>query len=230
MHIADSPSFRCFIVSRPLPVCFAVVPPARYTAQFIKTLEIQPANLTEGTGEKSELGNPKLCDWKRFHAIVDDIISKKELIEEAKTTGLNIVDYRSNTEADAHSNRNASPNSAPECLCCKQTTHRSMKCTSVPMAQRAAFLTETNCAKIVDDQIMASTHVASKNADYVDRNATPRYTTPKSKVTQLQQLYSLGNPDTLHTGRETPRLTTFGSSDMKEKTCTCKDRLRETEG
>ncbi|VDP56129.1 unnamed protein product [Heligmosomoides polygyrus] len=49
--------------------------------------------------KKSELENPKLWDWKRFHAIVDDIISKKELIEEAQITG-------SNTEANLHSNRN----------------------------------------------------------------------------------------------------------------------------
>ncbi|VDO28845.1 unnamed protein product, partial [Heligmosomoides polygyrus] len=51
--------------------------------------------------KKSELENPKLWDWKRFHTVVDDIISKKELIEEAQITGSYTVDYRSNTEANA---------------------------------------------------------------------------------------------------------------------------------
>lgn len=97
--------------------------------------------------KKSELENPKLWDWKRFHTVVDDIISKKELIEEAQITGSYTVDYRSNSEANAPSNRNRRPYTAPECLYCKQTTHRSIECTSVPMPQRAAFFNRNKLCK-----------------------------------------------------------------------------------
>lgn len=68
----------------------------------------------------------------------------------------------------------------------------------------------------MEDQIIESTHVASEDADYVDRNTTPRYTIPASKVTQLQQLYSQGNPETLHTGKQDQRSPTKG--ELRHKT------------
>ncbi|VDP04510.1 unnamed protein product [Heligmosomoides polygyrus] len=107
-----------------------------FTQIFRKFSQPVQAKILE---KMSELENLKLWDWKRFYAIVDDIISNKKLIKEAQTTGPNSVEHRSNAKANEHSNGNRRPYQAPECLYCKRSTHRSIECTSLTMPQRAAF-------------------------------------------------------------------------------------------
>ncbi|VDP23118.1 unnamed protein product [Heligmosomoides polygyrus] len=107
--------------------------------------------------EKSEFENSKQWDWKRFHAVVDDIILKKELIEEAQITGFNTRTLHAGKEDQR------SP-------------------TKGELRHKTSFLVKPKTAK----------------TPYQLRTVAPHW---------------------ISRGKETLRLTTFGSSEVNEKNC-----------